>query len=104
MLGVASCPPLPLLPHCPDSTDTDQETEAGRHNVDGAQDALGEEVERDDDADPLPHVEQGVLDWAEDGQDEGEADDVVDGVAEGGEEQVLALIVEMLRSGEEHCQ
>ena len=53
---------------------------------------------------PLAHVKQRVLDWAEDGQDEGEADDVVDGVAEGGEEQVLALIVEMLRSGEEHCQ
>ena len=38
---------------------------------------------------PLAHVKQGVLDWAEDGQDEGEADDVVDGVGEGGEEEGL---------------
>ena len=30
-----------------------------------------------------------MLDWAEDGQDEGEADDVVDGVGEGGEEEGL---------------
>ena len=42
---------------------------------------------------PLAHVKQRVLDWAEDGQDEGEADDVVDGVAEGGEEQVLVRLV-----------
>ena len=100
VLGVADCPGLPLLPDCPDSTDTDHQTEAGRHNVDGAQDALGEDVESDDDTDPLPHVEQGVLDWVEDGEDEGEADDVVDGVAEGGDEQVLAVIVDVVRSPE----
>ena len=91
---------LPLLPDRPDSTDTDQETNTGRHDVDGAQHTLGEDVESDHDTDPLPHVEQGVLDWVEDGEDEGEADGVVDGVAEGGDEQVLAVMVDMVRSEE----
>ena len=34
---------------------------------------------------PLGHVEQGVLDWAEHGEDDGHADDVVDGVEHTGE-------------------
>ena len=46
------------------------------------------------------NLEQGVLDWVEDGEDEGEADGVVDDVAEGGDEQVLALIVDVVRSAE----
>ena len=46
------------------------------------------------------NLEQGVLDWVEDEEDEGEADGVVDDVAEGGDEQVLALIVDMV-SGED---
>ena len=95
---------LALLPDGPDSTETDQQTNSGRHDVAGAQHSLGEDVESDHDADPLPHVQQGVLDWVEDGEDEGEADDVVDGVAEGGDEQVLAVIVEMVGSAEQDCQ
>ena len=46
------------------------------------------------------NLEQGVLDWVEDGEDEGEADGVVDGVAEGGDDQILTVMVDMLRSAE----
>ena len=51
---------------------------------------LGEDGESDHDTVPLLHVEQGVLDWVEDGKDQDEADGVVDDVAEEGDQQVLA--------------
>ena len=100
-LGVLPCSlGLTLFPDGPDTTETDQETHSGGHDVEEAKYSLGGDVESDDDADPLTHIEQRVLDWVEDSEDEGEADGVVDGVTEGGDDEVLAEIVEPLRTGE----
>ena len=81
--------------------DTDHEADSSRDDVDHGEAALGEEVERYDDADPLADVEEGVLDWVEDSEDHGEADYVVDGVASGGHQEALAHEFDVVRIEDE---
>ena len=82
----------------PHSVHADSETDQGRHDVKHVETALGEDIERYDDADPFADVEEGVLDWVEDAEDHGEADDVVHGVTDGRDPKVLAQQVDVFSS------
>ena len=82
----------------PHSVHADSETDQGRHDVKHVETALGEDIERYDDTDPLANVEEGVLDRVEDAEDHSEADDVVHGVTDGGDPEVLAQQVDVFSS------
>ena len=93
--------PLPgvlAILHNPHSVHADSETDQGRHDVKHVETALGEDIERYDDADPFADVEEGVLDRVEDAEDHGEADDVVHGVTDGRDPKVLAQQVDVFSS------
>ena len=49
-------------------------------------------------------LEEGVLDRVEDPEDHGEADDVVHGVTDGGDPEVLAQQVDVVSSSDENYQ
>ena len=95
---VQSLPAVFSVLHNPHSVHADSETDQGRHDVKHVETALGEDIERYDDTDPLADVEEGVLDWVEDAEDHGEADDVVHGVTDGGDPEVLAQQVDVFSS------
>ena len=70
--------------------DNDCDARNGRENIEWRHTACcgeGDNEEAKNDGDPLGHVEQGVLDRAEHGEDDRHADDVVDGVEHPGKNQ-----------------
>ena len=95
---------LLVLLHDGHPVHADSQADNGRHDVYWSQAALGEDVERYDDTDPLANVEEGVLDRVEDAEDHGEADDVVHGVTDGGDPEVLAQQVDVVSSSDENYQ
>ena len=100
---VADSPPVTLLVllHDGHPVHADSQADNGRHDVYWGQAALGEDVERYDDTDPLADIEEGVLDRVEDGEDHGETNNVVHGVAGGGQQEALAE-ADVVRIAEEN--
>ena len=80
--------------HHSDTNNADKETNDGRNKVEDGEGTRGKYVEDKNNACALSNIEHSMLDRIEEWQNDGETDDVIKSMADGGDdEEIVKLII-----------